>query len=30
MVTADPEARRAIHEFMAFQRRDHHAGGAGR
>ncbi len=25
--TSDPEALRAIHEFMAFQRRDHRAGG---
>jgi hypothetical protein len=25
--TSDPEARRAIHEFMAFQRGEHHAGG---
>lgn len=27
--TTDPEALRAIHEFMAFQRGDHHAGGVG-
>jgi len=27
IVTADPDALRAIHEFIAFQRRDHHAGG---
>jgi hypothetical protein len=27
IVTADPEAVKAIHEFMAFQRHDHHAGG---
>ncbi|HET7600737.1 MAG TPA: hypothetical protein VFK09_10615 [Gemmatimonadales bacterium] len=27
MITADAGARRAIHEFMAFQRREHHAGG---
>jgi hypothetical protein len=26
--TNDAEARRAIHEFMAFQRGEHHAGGA--
>jgi hypothetical protein len=26
--TADPEVRRAIAEFMAFQKREHHAGGA--
>jgi hypothetical protein len=25
--TKDPEARRAIHEFMAFQRGEHHAAG---
>ena len=25
--TSDPEALRAIHEFMAFQRTDHHSGG---
>ena len=25
LTTADPEALRAIHEFLAFQRRDHHA-----
>ena len=25
--TADPDAVRAIHEFMAFQRGEHHAGG---
>jgi hypothetical protein len=25
--TKDPAALRAIHEFMAFQRREHHAGG---
>jgi TusA-related sulfurtransferase len=23
--TADPDAVRAIHEFLAFQRQDHHA-----
>ena len=28
--TADPEARRAVAEFLAFQRREHHAGGASR
>jgi len=28
--TADPEARRAVADFMAFQRREHHAGGSGR
>lgn len=28
MVTHDPAALAAIHEFMAFQRRDHHSGGA--
>lgn len=27
MATSDPEALRAIHEFMAFQREDHRAGG---
>lgn len=27
MKTSDPEALTAIHEFMAFQRGDHHAGG---
>jgi hypothetical protein len=27
LVTADSEAVAAIHEFMAFQRREHHAGG---
>lgn len=27
MRTNDPEALRAIHEFMAFQRNEHHAGG---
>jgi hypothetical protein len=27
IVTNDPEAVAAIHEFMAFQREDHHAGG---
>lgn len=27
MRTADPEALRAIHRFMAFQRSEHHAGG---
>ncbi|HEU4565860.1 MAG TPA: hypothetical protein VFS05_14465, partial [Gemmatimonadaceae bacterium] len=27
MYTSDPEALRAIHEFMAFQRGDHRAGG---
>lgn len=27
ITTADPEAIRAIHEFMAFQRKDHRAGG---
>jgi hypothetical protein len=27
MRTDDPEALRAIHQFMAFQRSDHHAGG---
>ena len=27
MQTTDPEALRAIHEFMAFQRMDHRAGG---
>lgn len=27
LVTRDPEAIRAIHEFMAFQRHDHRAGG---
>jgi hypothetical protein len=26
-VTSDPEALAAIHEFMAFQRQEHHAGG---
>jgi hypothetical protein len=26
LVTADTVARRAIHEFLAFQRQDHHAG----
>lgn len=25
LATSDPEALRAIHEFLAFQRRDHHA-----
>lgn len=29
IVTQDPEAIRAIHEFMAFQRSDHRAGGEG-
>lgn len=29
IVTADPEAVRAVHAFMAFQRSDHRAGGAG-
>jgi hypothetical protein len=29
LVTADPEALHAIHEFMAFQRQEHHATGAG-
>jgi hypothetical protein len=28
ITTSDPEALKAIHEFMAFQRSDHHAGGA--
>jgi hypothetical protein len=28
ITTKDPEALKAIHEFMAFQRSDHHAGGA--
>ncbi len=28
IVTSDPRALRAIHEFLAFQRRDHRAGGA--
>ena len=28
--TTDPEALRAIHRFMAFQRDEHHAGGAGK
>lgn len=27
ITTADPEAVRAIHDFMAFQRGEHHAGG---
>ena len=27
ITTSDDEARRAIHEFMAFQRGEHHAGG---
>ncbi|HEV2736034.1 MAG TPA: hypothetical protein VGV85_14400 [Longimicrobiaceae bacterium] len=27
ITTADPEALRAVHEFMAFQRSDHRAGG---
>lgn len=27
MTTTDPEALKAIHQFMAFQRMDHHAGG---
>ena len=27
LTTTDPEAVAAIHEFMAFQRREHHAGG---
>lgn len=27
MTTRDPEALKAIHEFMAFQRQDHRAGG---
>lgn len=27
ITTRDPEALKAIHEFMAFQRSDHHAGG---
>ena len=27
--TADPEALRAVHEFLAFQRHDHRAGGEG-
>jgi hypothetical protein len=27
METRDPDALRAIHEFLAFQRGDHHAGG---
>lgn len=26
IVTTDPEALRAVHEFLAFQRSDHHAG----
>lgn len=25
--STDPEAVRAVHEFLAFQRADHHAGG---
>jgi hypothetical protein len=29
LVTSDPEVIRAIHEFMAFQRHDHRAGGHG-
>ena len=29
ITTKDPEAIAAIHEFMAFQRHDHHAGGMG-
>jgi hypothetical protein len=29
ITTADPEALAAIHEFVAFQRQDHHAGGKG-
>jgi hypothetical protein len=29
ITTHDPEALRAIHAFIAFQRQDHHAGGAG-
>lgn len=27
ITTADPEARRAVHAFLAFQRQDHRAGG---
>jgi hypothetical protein len=27
--TSDPEGVKAIHEFMAFQRHEHHAGGSG-
>ena len=30
IVTTDPEARRAVHEFLAFQRSDHRAGGRAR
>lgn len=30
ITTTDPEALKAIHEFMAFQRGEHHAGGRGR
>ena len=29
IATRDPEALRAVHAFIAFQRRDHRAGGAG-
>lgn len=29
IITADPEAIRAVHAFMAFQRGDHRAGGEG-
>src|SRR4051794_29030971 len=28
ITTRDPEALRAIHEFLGFQRREHHAGGS--